>query len=249
MSHAVGVIPARLASTRLPRKLLLSETGKTLLQYTWENACRAESLREVVIAADGEEIARVAREFGARVVLTGEHPSGTDRIAEVARFALPDADILVNIQGDEPELDPAHIDRLVGSIRASGAEMATLGTPIRDRKELESPSCVKIVWGDAGQALYFSRLPVPFSRDEPVEELLAGETPYLLHIGIYAYRRDFLLRLTSMPPCRLEELEKLEQLRALSAGARIAVDVVEQRTIGIDTPEDYARFVARRRAA
>lgn len=249
MFHAVGIIPARLASSRLPGKLLLAETGKTLLQYTWENACRAGSLSEVVIAADGPEIAGAARRFGARVVLTGDHPSGTDRIAEVAREALSDSDIVVNIQGDEPELDPEHIDRLVESMRSSGSEMATLGTPIRDREELESPSCVKIVRGEAGQALYFSRLPVPFSRDESIDELLADDSPYLLHLGIYAYRRDFLLRLTSLPPSRLEQLEKLEQLRALSAGARIAVDVVEHRSVGIDTAEDYARFVARRRRA
>lgn len=250
MPTAVGVIPARLASSRLPRKLLLTETGKTLLQYTWENACRAKSLSDVIIAADGPEIAEAARRFGARVFLTGDHPSGTDRIAEVAREDLSDADIIVNIQGDEPELDPDHIDRLVDSMRSASAEMATLATPIRQRVELEDPSCVKVVRGEAGQALYFSRLPVPFARDESVDDLLADDSPYLLHIGIYAYRRDFLLRLTSLPPSRLEQMEKLEQLRALSAGARIAVDVVEHRSAGIDTAEDYARFVGRcRRAA
>ncbi len=134
MQNVVGVIPARLASTRLPRKLLLSETGKTLLQATWENALRANSLSDVIIAADGPEIAAAAKAFGARCVLTGEHPSGTDRIAEVARMHLPDADLLINIQGDEPELDPAQIDQLVESISNSGSEMATLGTPIRHRE-------------------------------------------------------------------------------------------------------------------
>jgi 3-deoxy-manno-octulosonate cytidylyltransferase (CMP-KDO synthetase) len=249
MPIAVGVIPARLASTRLPRKLLLAETGKAVLRHTWENALRAKSLSEVVIAADGPEIAAAARSFGAKCVLTGEHPSGTDRIAEVARKHLPEADLLVNIQGDEPELDPAQIDLLVRTLIESGAEMATLGTPIRSRAELDSPSCVKIALGDDGRAIYFSRSPIPFVRDANPDDLLAGETPWLLHLGVYAYRRDFLLRLTELPPSRLERLEKLEQLRALEAGANIKVAVVEHRAIGIDTPEDYARFVARHRRA
>lgn len=246
---AVGVIPARLASTRLPRKLLLAETGKTVLQHTWENARRAKSLSEVLIAADGPEIAAAARAFGARCVLTGEHPSGTDRIAEVARKHLPDADLLVNIQGDEPELDPAQIDLLVRTLAGSNAEMATLGTPIRSRAELDSPSCVKIALAGDGRALYFSRSPVPFVRDANTDNLLAGDTPWLLHLGVYAYRRDFLLRLTELPPSRLETLEKLEQLRALEAGAAIKVAVVEHRAVGIDTPDDYARFVARNHRA
>jgi len=249
MTNAVGVIPARLASTRLPRKLLLTETGKSVLRHTWENALRARSLSDVVIAADGPEIAAAARAFGAKCVLTGEHPSGTDRIAEVARRHLPDTDLLVNIQGDEPELDPDQIDLLVRTISNSGSEMATLGTPIRSRAELDSPSCVKIALAGDGRALYFSRSPVPFVRDESLDDLLAGDTPWLLHLGVYAYRRDFLLRLTELPPSRLEKLEKLEQLRALEAGASIKVAVVDHRAVGIDTPEDYARFVARHRRA
>ena len=244
----VGVIPARLASTRLPRKLLLAETGKSLLRHTWENALRATALSEVVIAADGPEIAAEAESFGATCVLTGEHPSGTDRIAEVARRHRPRADLLVNIQGDEPELDPGQIDLLVRTLRESRAEMATLGTPIRSREELESPSCVKIALSGDGRAIYFSRSPVPFVRDADVDSVLAGESPWLLHLGVYAYRRDFLLRLAELPPSRLERLEKLEQLRALEAGASIKVGVVDHRAVGIDTPEDYARFVARRRS-
>ena len=123
--------------------------------------------------------------------------------------------------------------------------MATLATPIRSRDELDSTSCVKVVRGLDGRALYFSRHPIPFCRDQKPEELLAGETPWLLHLGIYAYRREFLLRLTELPPSRLETLEKLEQLRALENGAHIAVGVVDHRAVGIDTPEDYARFVGR----
>lgn len=249
MPSAVGVIPARLASTRLPRKLLLAETGRSLLQHTWENAKRAKSLSDVVIAADGPEIADAVRSFGATCFLTGEHPSGTDRVADVARRHLPHADLLVNIQGDEPELDPAHIDVLVRSIAESGVEMATLGTPIHDREELDSPSCVKIALGDDDRAIYFSRSPVPFVRDSDPNEILAGDSPWLLHLGVYAYRRDFLLRLTTLPPSRLERLEKLEQLRALECGASIKVAVVEHRAIGIDTPDDYAKFVSRHRRA
>lgn len=249
MPTVVGVIPARLASTRLPRKLLLAETGRTVLRHTWENALRAKSLSEVVIAADGPEIAEAANAFGARCVLTGEHPSGTDRIAEVTRTHLPEVDLVVNIQGDEPELDPTQIDLLVRTLSESAAEMATLGTPIRSREELDSPSCVKIAVAEDGRAVYFSRSAVPFVRDADPDRLLRGDSPWLLHLGVYGYRRDFLLRLAQLPPSRLEQLEKLEQLRALEAGASIRVAVVDHRAVGIDTPEDYARFVARHRRA
>jgi len=245
-----GIIPARLASTRLPRKLLLAETSKPLLQYTWEAACRADSLDEVIVATDSEEIAAAVRGFGGRCELTGDHPSGTDRIAEVVRRHCPDADLLVNIQGDEPELDPAQIDLLVGLLRQNpAAEMATLATPIRTLDEWQASSCVKVVCAADGRALYFSRCPIPFCRDQEPAELLKGDSPWLRHLGIYAYRREFLLRLTELPPSRLEQLEKLEQLRALEAGAAIQVGIVDQPAVGIDTPEDYARFVQRVRSA
>lgn len=244
-----GIIPARLHSTRLPRKLLLAETGKPLVQYTWEAARRATSLSGLIIAADSDEIASAVRGFGARCEMTGEHPSGTDRIAEVARRACPDAEILLNIQGDEPELDASHIDLLVNLLREHPtAEMATLATPIRTRAEWEANSCVKVVCAADGRALYFSRCPVPFARDQSTDELLAKNSPWLLHLGVYAYRREFLLKLTQLPPSRLEQLEKLEQLRALEAGATIQVGIVEHRAVGIDTPEDYAAFVARERS-
>lgn len=244
-----GIIPARLHSTRLPRKLLLADTGRPLLQYTWEAASRAHLLSGLVIAADSVEIQSVARGFGAVCELTGEHPSGTDRIAEIARRVCPDAEILVNIQGDEPELDPSHIDLLVTLLRDHPqAEMATLATPIRARVEWEANSCVKVVCAADGRALYFSRCPIPFARDRSVDEMLAGDSPWLLHLGVYAYRREFLQRLTQLPPSRLEKLEKLEQLRALEAGATIQVGIVEHRAAGIDTPEDYGAFVARERS-
>ncbi|OYW21159.1 MAG: 3-deoxy-D-manno-octulosonate cytidylyltransferase [Planctomycetales bacterium 12-60-4] len=244
-----AIIPARLRSTRLPRKLLLAETGRPLLQYTWETANRASSLQGVRIAADDAEIVTAVRGFGGVCDLTGEHPSGTDRVAEVVRRELPEAEIIVNLQGDEPELDPASIDRLVAEMQNHPtAEMGTLATPIRSLETLQSPSCVKVVCAADGRALYFSRLPIPYVRDEAPQSLLAGSSsPWLLHVGIYAYRREFLLSLTEKPVSRLESLEKLEQLRALEAGARIQVAVVEHHSVGIDTPDDYARFVERQR--
>lgn len=241
-----GLIPARLQSTRLPRKLLLAETGKPLLQHTWETAQRATSLQEIVVAADSEEIAAAVRNFGGRCELTGEHPSGTDRIAEVVQRSLSDADLVVNIQGDEPELNPANIDALVAALRQQpDAEMATLATPLKTLEQVQATSCVKVVRAADGRALYFSRAVIPHCRDRDPAEMLVAEHPWLLHIGIYAYRRDFLLKLAQLPPSRLEQLEKLEQLRALEAGARIQVAVVDHRSVGIDTPEDYAEFVKR----
>jgi 3-deoxy-manno-octulosonate cytidylyltransferase (CMP-KDO synthetase) len=212
----------------------------------WAAACQARSLAEVFIATDSEEIADAVRRFGGRAELTGDHPSGTDRIAEVVRRALPDADIIVNVQGDEPELDPLHIDRLVALLRDHpAAQMATLATPLRSAEQVLAPSCVKVVLADDGRALYFSRAPIPFSRDLAPAEVLKSAQPWLLHLGLYAYRREFLLEMTQRPPSSLEQLEKLEQLRALQAGAHIQVGIVEHHSVGIDTPEDYARFVQR----
>lgn len=244
--HAVGIIPARLKSTRLPQKLLLAQTGRPLIQYTWEAACQAQSLSEVIVAADDAQIVSAVQQFGGRCELTGDHPSGTDRIAEVARRCCRDAEVIVNLQGDEPEMDPRHIDLLVGLMAANPqASMATLCTPITSREQLDDPSCVKVVCGSAGQALYFSRSPIPFCRDRDPEALMAENSPWRLHLGIYAYRREFLLKLTTLPPSRLEQLEKLEQLRVLEAGETILVGEVAHRSVGIDTAEDYARFVAR----
>ena len=255
MSHgrAYGIIPARLQSSRLARKMLLNETGKPLLQHTWEAASRAASLDEIIIATDSPEIEAVAHGFGARVELTGEHASGSDRIAEVVRRSCEDADVIVNIQGDEPEVDPAVLDRLAGVLGdRPECPMATLATPIVNRAVLEDRSNVKCVRAPDGRALYFSRLPIPFAwRDEPEnyaaneEESRLMESPWLLHLGLYAYRREFLLAMTEMPPSRLERLESLEQLRVLEAGADIYVELVAHRSVGIDTAEDYARFVER----
>lgn len=254
MAQVVGIIPARMQSSRLPGKMLMKETGKPLIQYAWEAACRAERIDEVIVATDSQEIAMACQEFGARVSLTGDHPSGTDRIAEVVRNEGLDAELIVNIQGDEPELDSQSIDQLVEAMNLSGSyEMGTLATPIDSAAMLQDTGCVKVVCAANGQALYFSRLPIPFYRDGEPGDLLSptGEeaqfvrSPWLLHLGIYAYRPEFLLALTQMPPSRLEQLEKLEQLRALEAGASILVEVVHHRSVGIDTAADYAAFVER----
>jgi len=243
----VCMIPARLQSTRLPRKLLLSTTGRPLLQYVWETARRCPEFSDVVVATDSEEIAEVVRNFGGRAEITGHHHSGTDRIAEVVRRCFPDADAVVNLQGDEPELDPAVISALVRELEHAGTEMATVACPILSPAILRDPSCVKLVTNALGHAMYFSRSQIPFTRDSAPEHFFReGEpSPFLLHVGLYGYRRDFLLRLTSLPPSPLEQMEKLEQLRALQAGARIAVAVVNHAAVGIDTPADYEAFVQR----
>ncbi|MDA1017598.1 MAG: 3-deoxy-manno-octulosonate cytidylyltransferase [Planctomycetota bacterium] len=245
--RTVGIIPARLESSRLPRKLLLAETGKPLIQYTWEAACRSMRIDEVIVAADSPEIVDAVRAFGGRCELTGDHPSGTDRIAEIAKRCCEHADLLLNIQGDEPELDPSAIDRLIELMLASPKpEMATLATPILDEQQLADSSCTKVVCAEDGRALYFSRCPIPHCRDrQPADVIANGESPWKLHLGIYAYRRDFLLEFTERPPSPLEKLEKLEQLRALEMGAAIRVGIVQHSAAGIDTPDDYRKFVAR----
>ncbi len=249
----VSLIPARLESSRLPRKLLLSETGKPLIQHTWEAACSVGSIDEVIVATDSPEIANVVREFGGRAEMTGDHQSGSDRIAEVVRRCCPDAEFVVNLQGDEPEISPADVDYLVDILRGHPqVEMATLATPIDDPLVLSDPSCVKVVRAADGRALYFSRAPIPHARDGLPDDWLrephyAVDAPWLLHLGVYAYRRAFLLAFTEWPPGRLEQLEKLEQLRALEAGAGIQVGIVRSAAVGIDTRDDYARFVERQR--
>jgi len=247
------VIPARRRSTRLPDKLLLRETGKSMLQHTFEAACQTQHAKTILIATDDEEIEAEARRFGANVVMTSaDCPSGTDRVAEAVRDNTNNgasSGIVVNLQGDEPEINPEAIDRLIESLWANpDASMATLATPIRDRQTLDDPACVKVVFDEAGQALYFSRSPIPYPREWNEEMLKATPALFYLHIGIYAYRRDLLMRLATLPPGRLEELEKLEQLRVLENGEKMIVALVDEPTCGIDTPEDYAAFVARRRA-
>lgn len=240
------IIPARLASTRLPRKLLLNETGKSVLQHTYESASQAKKPGGICVAADCEEIAAEVRSFGGRVELTSpDCPSGTDRVAEIAR-KLPNVDVLVNVQGDEPEISAAAIDLAVELLEKNpSAVMSTLATPIRTKVQLHDPACVKVVFDQHGKAIYFSRAPIPFPRNWDDSLLAATPASFHQHIGLYAYRRDFLLELASMPRAAIEIVENLEQLRVLAAGHTILVGVIDEPTIGIDTPEDYRAFVER----
>jgi 3-deoxy-manno-octulosonate cytidylyltransferase (CMP-KDO synthetase) len=249
-ARRVLVIPARRRSTRLPNKMLLRHTGKTVLEHTYEAACSAETPQLVLIATDDAEIAAEARRFGARVVMTSpDCPSGTDRVAEAVR-GLPRAEIIVNLQGDEPEADAAAIDRLFVLLeKHSAASMATLATPIGNRQALLDPSCVKVTFDSAGRALYFSRSPIPLARHWDDKLLTATPPIFYQHIGIYAYRRPLLMQMPQWPVGRLEQIEQLEQLRVLENGAAILVATTDHATRGIDTPEDYAAFVARHRAA
>ena len=244
------VIPARLASTRLPRKLLLRETGKSLIQHTYEAASRATRPLGICVAADDEELAAEVRRFGGDVQLTDPlAPSGTDRVAEIAR-TKSEAEILVNVQGDEPEISAAAIDLAVELLENEpDVMMSTLATPIRTREMLLDPACVKVVFDGRGNALYFSRSPIPCARRWSDELLERDPAIFYQHIGLYAYRREFLLKLSELPPCELEAVESLEQLRVLAAGFKIRVGVVDEATRGIDTAADYEAFVTRSRSA
>lgn len=256
MPRSYVVIPARYASTRLPRKMLLRETGKTLLQHTYEAASAARHPAGVLVATDHAEIAAEVERFRGEFVMTSpDCASGTDRVAEVAR-KMPRADILVNVQGDEPEMSPENIDRVIQLLENNpSVGMATLATPISSPDQLHNPACVKVVFDHHGRALYFSRSPIPFVRDAETERDDTATTCFnnpplfFQHLGIYAYRRRALLEVASLPPSTLEQAEKLEQLRTLQQGGTILVGVVHHSASGIDTPADYAAFVARRRAA
>ena len=242
MGHmkVVAIIPARYASTRLPGKPLLDRTGKTLIQHVVENARRARRLEQVVVATDDDRILHAVRAFGGQAVMTSDkHRCGSDRLAEASEILkLVDDDIVVNVQGDEPDMPPDAIDDLVELIAASPAPMATLCTPI-SAQEAANPNRVKAVLAQDGSALYFSRAKIPFDRDN------TGAAEYLLHLGIYAYRAGFLRHFTKLPPTPAEESEKLEQLRALEHGYRIVAAVIDYAGGGIDTPEDYEAFVKR----
>jgi 3-deoxy-manno-octulosonate cytidylyltransferase (CMP-KDO synthetase) len=233
------IIPARFASSRLPGKPLLRATGKYLIQHVYERALLA-SADEVVIATDDSRIMEAVASFGGRAMLTrSDHPTGTDRVAEVAQKLK--ADVIVNLQGDEPLIDSASLDFLPSLLRQDHeAVMATLAVPITSSESWQDPNCVKVVRDRRGGALYFSRSPIPHVRDGAAD-FRSGE--FLQHLGLYAYRRHFLLELAQLPPEPLEELEKLEQLRVLALGYRIAVGVVAHVGGGVDTPADYERFV------
>jgi 3-deoxy-manno-octulosonate cytidylyltransferase (CMP-KDO synthetase) len=241
------IIPARYASSRLPGKPLLRATGKYLVEHVYEQACAAHCAAEVIVATDDTRIVAAVDGFGGRAVMTrDDHQSGTDRVAEVATGLT--ADVVVNVQGDEPLIDPGAIDEVAGLLDAdAGAAVATLAVPIANRDSYESPNVVKVVCDDRGRALYFSRRPIPAVRDaEP--DFAARPARFLQHLGVYAYRRPYLLKLAATPPHPLEQAEKLEQLRVLATGGSIRVGLVAHAHRGVDTPADYDAFVRDYRA-
>ncbi len=240
---AVAIIPARYGSTRFPGKPLAAQTGKPLIQHVYENVARAGRLSRVIVATDDERIAAAVRGFGGEVAMTrGDHATGTDRVAEAAAGLT--ADLVVNVQGDEPEMEPEAIDALVEMMESRpAAPMGSLACPFTNREDMGNPACVKVVLDGQGNALYFSRSLIPYPRDAGGQ--VEDPRRWLLHLGIYAYRPGFLAELTRTPPTDLERVEQLEQLRVLYMGQRIAIAVVDRSSTGIDTPEQYAAFVAR----
>ena len=258
--RVVACIPARYGSTRFPGKVLARDTGKFLIQHTYERACAAKLVEKVIIATDDEKVVAAAETFGAECVLTSvEHKSGTDRIAEAV--AEMDVDIVVNLQADEPEIDPENIDyvtRLL--IENPGYPMATLAADFARPEQVADPNIVKVIVSrceggmrddgrgrtdEAGRAIYFSRHPIPYDRDAAG---IGQIGQYKRHLGIYSYQKDFLLKITALPQTPLEKTEKLEQLRAIENGFAILVGKVEHICDGIDTPEQYSAFVERQGA-
>jgi 3-deoxy-manno-octulosonate cytidylyltransferase (CMP-KDO synthetase) len=240
MNKIVGVIPSRWGSTRFPGKSLAMISGKPMIQWVVERVKQAGKLEAVIVATDDPRIADCVHALEipeVRVAMTrADHPTGTDRIAEAVQSL--DVDAVINVQGDEPLIDPSLIDELAEVIASGEWDMATAATPIEDEAQINDPSVVKALFNRHGQALYFSRATIPHIRE------VHGAPPfgtYWRHIGIYAYRRDYLLQFVAEPPCPLENLEKLEQLRALDMGCRMKVVKTKDFGIGVDTPEDIAK--------
>ena len=236
MSEVTAIIPARWASTRFPGKPLVKLRGKPLVQHVWERAQRAKLVDRVIVATDDMRIAEAAFDFGAEVALTSsKHPTGTDRLAEVAR-KLKSAPIILNVQGDEPDIAPSTIDRLARALQDDAKlGMVTAANPITSRADIGNPNVVKVVTDLSGRALYFSRSTIPHDRDG------RGGINYLRHQGIYGYRRKVLLDFVKWKPTPLEQAEKLEQLRALEHGVSIGVIVVKKGSVGVDVPADVAK--------
>ncbi|NIA21321.1 MAG: 3-deoxy-manno-octulosonate cytidylyltransferase [Anaerolineaceae bacterium] len=241
---AVCIIPARYASVRFPGKPLARQTGKFLIQHVYERALEAQCFEQVIVATDDQRILDAVRSFGGAARMTRQdHPSGTDRIAEVA--AHLEAEAIVNLQGDEPDIRPRLLKGLVDLLADNPkAEMATLAARFTNAAEVADPNVVKVVVGRNSRALYFSRSGIPFDRAAHLQGGPITVGNYLKHIGLYAYRREFLLQFPLLPQTPLEKLESLEQLRALEHGHTILVAEVDYQSRGIDTPEDYAAFVA-----
>ena len=265
MPSTVAIIPARYASTRLPGKLIKSEarelTGKYLIEHVYGKVMEAKNVHEVIVATDDDRIARVVKQFGGRVQMTSmNHKSGTDRVAEVA-FGM-DADFVVNIQGDEPDVKGSMIDDLIEAMYAEKeAVVCTFANEIRSMDEFIDPNAVKVVIDKDSYAMYFSRASIPYIRDgnsdsefsmleNTSDKIGAGHSKsfhFLKHLGIYMYRKDFLLKYSSLAIPDIEEIEKLEQLRVLTSGYKIKVVVTPYKCEGVDSPEDFERFVEKYR--
>ena len=252
MTRAIAIVPARLASTRLPQKMLLAETGSCLFEHTARAVAASGAFERVVVATDSADIVAAADAAGIESVTTSpDHKSGTDRVAEAWRklsAAGERAGVVVNVQGDEPELDPKDLARVVAVFADTDVAIATLAAPLSSDEEWKNPAVVKVVCDARGVALYFSRAAIP-GRGHGAPPIAARDLPAQRHIGVYAFTPATLARCAALPPSRLEQAESLEQLRWLEAGERIRVVLALRAPAGIDTQDDYAAFVARVRAA
>jgi 3-deoxy-manno-octulosonate cytidylyltransferase (CMP-KDO synthetase) len=239
----VGIIPARYGSTRFPGKVLVDLAGKPMIQHVYERACQVTAFADVLVATDDPRVQQAVQAFGGQVRMTSpNHPSGTDRLAEIAQTL--DADILVNVQGDEPLIQPAMImQALQPVLHEPDIAIGTLKHRITTSDALLNPNVVKVVTDQAGRALYFSRSPIPYLKSQDVRGVGFQTFTFYRHIGLYAYRREFLLQFVTLPPSPLELAEGLEQLRALEHGYRIGVVETTYAAIGVDAPEDVARII------
>lgn len=229
------IIPARYASTRLPGKPLIKINGKSIIQRVYERSCEAKYADEVIVATDDQRIFDEVKTFGGCVKMTSsDHKCGSDRIAEIVK-SDPSIDVVVNVQGDEPMIDPVSIDKSIDAIKNTDADISTLIRIIKDEEEISNPNVVKAVVSNSGMAMYFSRSAIPYRRN-------CGKSPIYAHIGLYAYKSSSLLKMTKLPQTPLEMSESLEQLRALESGMKIMTVVVDYAPVGIDTPEDVEKF-------